>query len=159
MLNRIVSGGQTGADRGALDGALEMDTPIGGYCPKGRRAEDGTIPDRYPLVETESSQYPDRTKLNISESDGTVIFTFGQISTAGSHLTVKIANSIKKPWIHLDLDGFELTEAAQVVVDFCQKSNIQVLNVAGNRESVSPGIQDQVRQIIMLVINKLRKGI
>lgn len=78
MLQRIISGGQTGADRAALDTALEHNFPCGGWCPKGRRAEDGTIAPRYPLKETDVYDYPVRTELNVKESDGTLVITKGK---------------------------------------------------------------------------------
>jgi hypothetical protein len=75
MPPKIVSGGQTGADRAALDWAIFHDLPHGGWCPKGRKAEDGVIPDQYQLTETSSASYPQRTQWNVRDSDGTVIFT------------------------------------------------------------------------------------
>ena len=90
MLSRIISGGQTGVDRAALDAALEYNFPCGGWCPKGRLAEDGIISQKYPLKETESSEYEVRTKLNVRGSDGTLILTWGK-PTGGTTLTVEFA--------------------------------------------------------------------
>jgi hypothetical protein len=80
MLTKIISGGQTGADRAALDAAIEYGVPHGGWIPKGRRTEDGRLPDRYILQETSNIGYPQRTKLNILDSDGTLIFSHGKLT-------------------------------------------------------------------------------
>ena len=84
---KIISGGQTGADRAALDVALTLSLPIGGWCPQGRRAEDGVIPDRYPLLETPERNYQARTRRKIEDSDGTLILNLGQLG-GGTALTV-----------------------------------------------------------------------
>ena len=97
-----VSGGQTGVDRAALDIALELGIPCGGWCPKGRLAEDGPLPERYPLQETPSSQYPQRTEWNVRDSDGTLILTFGD-PTRGTALTIQIAERLKKPCLTVNL--------------------------------------------------------
>lgn len=91
---KIISGGQTGVDRAALDAALQLGIPCGGWCPKGRKAKDGPIPDRYPLKETESGSYPVRTEMNVRDSDGTLILTWGR-PTGGTALTVRLARRHK----------------------------------------------------------------
>src|SRR6266571_9073801 len=78
VVSKIVSGGQTGVDRAALDVALELGIPCGGWCPRGRRAEDGIIPERYPLIETPTTAYPQRTERNVRDSDGTLVLTVGR---------------------------------------------------------------------------------
>jgi len=93
----IVSGGQTGVDRAALDVALALGIPCGGWCPKGRLAEDGPLPDRYPLRETEFEGYSKRTKLNVQDSDGTLLFT-RQRPSGGTKLTLQYAQRIGKPF-------------------------------------------------------------
>src|SRR3954462_12829698 len=97
----IVSGGQTGADRAALDWAIANGIRHGGWCPRGRLAEDGVIPDFYKLRETVSTEYAVRTERNICDSDGTVIFTVGEQWAGGSKDTAAIATRLKKPWMHL----------------------------------------------------------
>ena len=99
MIEMIMSGGQTGADRAALDAAIESGVRHGGYVPKGRRAEDGPVPPCYQLTETNSPNYPTRTELNVVNSDATVIFTFGP-PERGSALTIKLAREHKKPCFH-----------------------------------------------------------
>ena len=98
---KIFAGGQTGADRAALDWAIANGIPHGGGCPKGRRAEDGWIPDDYRLRETASADYPERTARNVMDSDGTVIFTLVSKLGRGSRLTVKLAQKHAKPWLHI----------------------------------------------------------
>ncbi len=96
IFEHVVSGGQTGADQGALDAALKLGHTCGGWCPMGRRSEAGRIPDRYPLQEHTSTKYPARTEANVRDSDGTLIFTYGE-PTGGTALTVKLARLHRKP--------------------------------------------------------------
>ncbi|HSR12366.1 MAG TPA: putative molybdenum carrier protein, partial [Thermodesulfobacteriota bacterium] len=96
MVKKIISGGQTGVDRAALDVALELGIPAGGWCPKGRRAEDGRIPDYYPLQEASSPEYPVRTQLNVEDSDGTLIL-YRNSPAGGTALTIRLAKRLKKP--------------------------------------------------------------
>ena len=101
MLRKIISGGQTGADRAGLDFAIETGLEHGGYVPKGRKAEDGRIDDRYNLVELSTSSYPARTGKNIQESDGTVIFSLERLLNGGTRLTWEHANKLGKPVLHI----------------------------------------------------------
>ena len=98
---KIVSGGQTGADRAALDWALSHKLPCGGWCPKGRKAEDGPIEAKYPLKESPSASYLQRTEWNVRDSDATVLFSIASKLTGGSKKTVEFAKKHHKPWIHL----------------------------------------------------------
>src|SRR5437588_205155 len=102
MIARLVSGGQTGVDRAALDAALEMGVPCGGWCPKGRKAEDGRIDDRYPLVETPSPGYSQRTRWNIRDADATLILSWEEL-TGGTLLTVNECRKAGKPHTVIDL--------------------------------------------------------
>lgn len=136
IIQKIVSGGQTGVDRAALDVALELGMPCGGWCPKGRRAVDGIIPARYPLTETGSSDYAERTRLNVQDSDGTLILNVGDLS-GGTEYTARVAGEIGKPLLVVALDESPQT---QVVIDWIQLNHIQVLNVAGPREGKQTGI-------------------
>jgi hypothetical protein len=136
---RIVSGGQTGVDRAALDVASEVGMGRGGWCPRGRRAEDGAIPVAYPLRETPSAAYPERTAWNVRDSDGTLVITRGR-PRGGTALTVSLARRAGKPALVVDLEGgTAVAEAGQ----WLSENRIGVLNVAGPRESEAPGIHDQ----------------
>src|ERR1700738_4227821 len=101
MLRKIISGGQTGADRAGLDFAIERGLEHGGYVPRGRKAEDGRIDDRYNLVELSTSSYSARTRRNIKESDGTVIFSLERLLSGGTKLTQDYANKLGKPVLHI----------------------------------------------------------
>jgi hypothetical protein len=136
---KVVSGGQTGVDRAALDVALELGIPCGGWCPKGRRAEDGAIAPSYPLSETSSSAYPERTARNIRDSDGTLVLTRG-VPDGGTALTVKLANRYRRPLLSIDL---EQPSGPDQVASWAERQGVEVLNVAGPRESSCPGITDE----------------
>jgi predicted Rossmann fold nucleotide-binding protein DprA/Smf involved in DNA uptake len=143
-VQRIVSGGQTGVDRGALDAAMFLGIDHGGWCPRGRLAEDGTIPSRYKLTETDSAKYPIRTQRNVIDSDGTLILYEGELQ-GGTGLTVRFAKEHNKPCLAIDLASpLDLERTRQWIVD----ESIEVLNVAGPRESSSPGIADAARSYL-----------
>ena len=133
---RIVSGGQTGVDRAALDIALALGLPVGGGCPQGRRAEDGVIPDRYPLIETPERNYPTRTRRNIEDADGTLLLNQGKLD-GGTALTADLARQIGKPCLVVALE--EGIEPA-TFRDWLAENHITVLNVAGPRASKRPGV-------------------
>ncbi len=147
MLKKIISGGQTGADRAALDTAIKFNLSHGGWVPAGRRAEDGTIPEHYDLTEMESSSYPERTEQNVIDADGTLIISHG-VLTGGSLLTKKIASKRNKPWCHIDLMEMDEFEGAITVHEFVDENGIEVLNVAGARASQDPFIYRSVKSII-----------
>jgi hypothetical protein len=136
----IVSGGQTGADRAALDWAIARGLPHGGWCPRGRRAEDGTIPARYALRETPSEEYPERTGWNVRDSDGTVILTLGAELTGGSAYTAEVARALGRPWLHLAEARDGVAGAGAALRAFVERGRLRVLNVAGPRASGAPGI-------------------
>lgn len=147
-IKRLVSGGQSGADRAALDAALGGGLPCGGWCPKGRRAEDGTIPDRYPMSETTSAGYSQRTEWNVRDSDGTVVLTLGAEPVGGSLETIGLARRWRKPCLHIAKDRLGGAGACDLVRDFVGRHRIEVLNVAGSRESEEPGISAWARGVI-----------
>ncbi len=148
IVEKIISGGQTGVDRAALDVAIELGIPCGGWCPKGRRAEDGRIPDFYPLEETSSAEYPQRTRMNIEDSDGTLILAWGP-PEGGTLLTVKLARKEGKPHLLADLEkGFEPAQAREWIVS----QETSVLNVAGPRESECPGMYEKTRAFLRKVL-------
>jgi len=154
---RIVSGGQTGADRGGLDAAIALGIEHGGWCPAGRVAEDGQVPRAYALRETTSAEYAVRTRANVRDSDGTVVFTRGA-ATGGSALTLQAARRIGKPVLHVDLAKLDGEAAAERVRGWCAQGSIAVLNVAGSRESKAQGIGDEVRRVLLRALGALREG-
>ncbi len=134
MLRKIVSGGQTGADRAALDFAIEWDIPHGGWVPKGRQAEDGKVPEKYRLREMNSPDYARRTERNVMDSDATLIFSHGNLK-GGSLLTRKMALKHGRPWLHVNLLKTNGFSAAQSIHAWIMDHHIGVLNVAGPRQS------------------------
>ena len=147
---RIVSGGQTGVDRAALDAALALGVAIGGWCPRGRLAEDGEIPARYPLVETQSEKYPVRTRLNVTDSDATLIVTRGAFDN-GTRLTAEIAQRSKKPFLVVELDAADALERTRA---WLAEMRPHVLNVAGPRESKQPGIYGRAYAFLSRVLKR-----
>jgi len=139
MLARLISGGQTGVDRGALDAALRRGFPCGGSCPRGRRAEDGPIPARYPLTELETASYIARTRRNVAESDGTLILAPGALS-GGTRATKNHADKTGKACLVIDTNDPDTGAQARGVRHWLEREDIRVLNVAGPRESSCPGI-------------------
>lgn len=133
---KICSGGQTGVDRAALDVALALGLPCGGWCPKGRMAEDGVIGARYALQETPSNDYAQRTEWNVRDSDGTLIVTSGA-ATGGTAFTIDCVRRYRKPHIVFDLSASEDCTHFGAWID---QHKIHTLNVAGPRESHAPGI-------------------
>lgn len=148
MLSRIVSGGQTGVDRAALDAALALGIPCGGWCPRGRRAEDGVIPGRYPLLETPSGDYRARTECNVRDSDATLIVAAGRLSGGTAH-TLRSARRQGRPWLVVDLEG---EPDPRAVRDWLREAGVRTLNVAGPRESQRPGIQARARALLEAVL-------
>jgi len=146
---KIVSGGQTGADRGALDAAIELGIEHGGFCPRGRLAEDGTIPERYRLTETATEEYSERTEKNVLAAQATVVFSHGE-PTGGSLHTVAFARARSRVVLVVDLDATSETEAARLLRETVRSNSVSVLNIAGSRESKSPGIFAAVRRVVLL---------
>ena len=138
MIQRIISGGQTGVDRAALDVAIELGIGCGGWCPKGRRAEDGVIAPVYPLKESPSRAYAVRTKLNVRDSDATLILLRGP-ATGGTRLTIDEARASGKP--HRVTNPDENAEV-EAVAAWIAESGMRVLNIAGPRETTDPGIHE-----------------
>ena len=144
----ISGGGQTGVDRAPLDVALALGLPCGGWSPKGRRAENGKIPLRYPLREMPSPKYPPRTAKIVREADGTLILTVGA-PTGGTALTVKLSKKHRKTFLVVDLSrGGDPT----AVRKWIRENGIGVLNVAGPREGKAPGIHDQAVRFLQAAL-------
>ena len=148
MLRKLISGGQTGADRAGLDFALDVGLEHGGFVVKGRKAEDGRIDDRYQLTELPTTSYPVRTKRNVRESDGTAIFSLGAELSGGSALTLSYARSVKKPIIHLHASNRGKVGPAVQLEDFIASNRIEVLNVAGPRETKEPGVYEFTLEVL-----------
>lgn len=154
-LVKVISGGQTGVDRAALDIALERGLACGGWCPAGRRAEDGRIPDRYPLREAPSSDYEQRTEWNVWDSDGTLAITQGPPG-GGTAYTLEIAAAVGRPHLVVDLEklgGEEaMSEAARRVRRWIAEHDISILNVAGPRASKHRDIHRAAAEFLRRVL-------
>jgi len=149
-ITKIISGGQTGADQGALDAAIKLGIPYDGWIPKGRRTENGPLPNKYQLQEMPTAHYPKRTKKNIMESDGTLIISHGPL-TGGSALAKEYADGLERPCLHIDLDTVSIFKTALTVVNWIQNNDIKILNVTGPRASKDPKIHDATMDLLKSV--------
>ena len=145
----IISGGQTGADRAALDWAISNNVPHCGWCPKGRLALDGPLDERYQLTETPSDGYPQRTEWNVRDSDATVVFTLAAKPTGGSKKTCTLAGKHGKPCLHLHP---KLGNPAGDLVAFLREHKPRKLNMAGSRAEKEPGLYDWVILVLNLAM-------
>ncbi len=145
---RIISGGQTGVDRGALEAALELGIPHGGACPRGRLAEDGPIPARYQLTELTSADYRDRTERNVIDAHATLILCNGPVK-GGTALTRRLARQYQRPYLVADPSEANVAPVRGWLVRVAPV----VLNVAGPRESNAPGIAEQTRRFLVRVFS------
>jgi hypothetical protein len=151
---KVVSGGQTGVDRAALDAALELGMEIGGWCPRDRWAEDGPISDRYPLSETRSQDVHVRTQRNVEASSATLVLSRGS-PMGGTRSTVEIASSMRRPLLVVDLsDGSN--DPAGKIASWLETVQPPVLNVAGPRESGAPGITEEAKAILEVAFKRAR---
>jgi len=148
IVDKIVSGGQTGVDRAGLDVAIESGIEHGGWCPRGRRAEDGRIPDCYQLRETNSPAYADRTEQNVVDSDGTLILYLAALR-GGTELTYRLAQKHGRPHVLVDLHE---PESAETVRRWIRDRAIHILNVAGPRASQNEGIYELARVYLESVL-------
>jgi len=147
---KIISGGQSGVDRGALDACLKKNFPCGGWCPKGRLAEDGIITDKYPLRETEQKDYSFRTRQNVIDSDGTLILS-PQKLFGGTLLTQQLAEEYNKPVLSLAPE-----QNARVVINWLTENKIVVLNVAGPRKSEWNKGYDVSFSLVSDIVNEIK---
>ena len=134
---KIISGGQTGVDRAALDVALKHGIACGGWCPAGRLDEFGRIPDRYPLSELDHGGFTERTLQNVKDSDGTVIIYSGKLS-GGTEQTVRFCRELEQPHQLIYASKVSIEDAARLITDVVRKDKIEILNVAGPRQSEWP---------------------
>ena len=171
---KIISGGQTGVDRGGLDAALEAGIDHGGFCPLGRRAEDGLIPARYALTEASTDAYPARTAMNVRQGHGTLLLvhgTAGLSHSVGTKLTLKMCRQQKKPWYAADprrhdhvprvvswIDELRRdVEVPQGWLVGLEREEVLIINIAGPRESKVPGIHDETVVFLRMVLDELRE--
>ncbi len=160
----IISGGQTGADRGGLDFAIKNGIKHGGWCPLGRIAEDKVIPPCYLLTETKTMLYPARTRMNIKDSDATLIFS-SNINSKGTLLTTKFCIECRKPYYTINLNSkminamnnSEIKAIRKEILLWLHKHKPEILNIAGTRESHCPGIANIVKIILSNILIKSEK--
>lgn len=144
----IVSGGQTGVDRAALDVALELGIPCGGWCPAGRRAEDGRIPDQYPLRETPSAEYVQRTQWNVRDSEATLILARRPLK-GGTAVTWQVARRYRRPVLVVDAARGENVARVR---RWLEERGVEVLNVAGPRDDPTGAVYAQARTFLLAVL-------
>lgn len=154
---KVITGGQTGVDRGALDAAIDLNIQCGGWCPEGRLAEDGVIPEQYPLEELVGGDYRDRTRKNVVDSDGSAIIYFGEIE-GGTECTLDDCVQLAKPYQLIDGADMQPGQAAKQIAEFVRERNLQTLNIAGPRASkIEKGHKyafDTVRILVDLLSQK-----
>lgn len=149
-VTKVISGGQTGVDRAALEVAIAVGIAHGGWCPLGRLAADGVVPSRYHLKETSTSDYAQRTELNVLDSDATLVLYRREL-TGGTRLTVQLARRHGKPLQLWDLEE-NIDEAVDTIRAWLCQAHVTTLNVAGPRESHAPGIAEQSFAALLKVL-------
>ena len=147
MLKKIISGGQLGADQAALDAAIKYNFPHGGWIQKGRKIKNGILPDKYELEEMPVAGYKERIEQNVIDSDGTVIFSHGEL-TGGADYSMKMTERHNRPTLHIDLKETPAVTASSKIYSWITKNDIEVLNVAGSRASEDPEIYKNTMYII-----------
>ena len=156
MIEKIISGGQTGADRAALDAAIQIGIPHGGWVPKGRLAEDGEIPPSYHLSEMPTDSYAARTEQNVVGADGTLILSHGPLS-GGSALTRELAEKHERFYLHIDLNRIPAFKAAAMIAAWVVLHHIKILNVAGPRAGNDPNIYQKTKDILIAAFHEERR--
>lgn len=150
---KIIAGGQPGTDRGALDAALETETPCGGWCPKERRAEDGVIPERYPLSETGGTDYEESTRMNVQGSDATLILHYGSPSTSAEE-TERFCHAHSKPLLLINAKLTDIETAEQQLFSFLRKYSVHTLHVAGPRRSEEGHAYDYAHRLLVRLLRR-----
>lgn len=149
----IISGGQTGVDRAALDWAIRHQIPHGGWCPNGRRADDGVLAAHYELWETISEGYRQRTRLNVQDSDATLVFNLGALD-GGTLQTVVFAKAMNRPYLVIQLGGVAPEVLADQARSWLAQRRVAILNIAGPREQKRPGIYMSVMTVLNALIDR-----
>lgn len=161
MIKKIVSGGQIGADQAALDVAIKLGVPHGGWIQKGRKTQRGTLPEKYQLKEMPIAGFKERIEQNVIDSDGTLIISHGDL-TGGADYSQKMAKEHKRPFLHIDLNETPAVMAGSKINTWIIKNDIEVLNVTGSRTSEDSKIYKEtmviVEEIIFLVLLKAEPG-
>ena len=151
---KIISGGQTGVDRAALDLALKHGVDCGGWCPAGRLDEFGRIPDQYPVQELDAGGFSERTLQNVKDSDGTVIIYTGKLG-GGTEQTVRFCQELRRPYQLIDAAKISAEDAAKLIADFVRDHEIDLLNVAGPRQSEWPEGYDYASRALEIFLDAL----
>jgi|SRR3990167_8561670 len=159
MLEKIISGGQTGVDRAALDVSIKMGIVHGGWCPRGRAAEDGIIAEHYNLIETNSGDPSERTKLNIQDSDGTLILVTSIPVKVNDGTILTIHEVKEKRKLHLIIDLSKNENVDEKIANWIKENNIQILNIAGPRESQCPGIYGATSKTLISTLSLIKAKI
>jgi hypothetical protein len=147
-VRKIISGGQSGVDRAALDFALASGIETGGFVPKNRQAEDGRISDEYPnLIETENERPAERTELNVKNSDATLILSHGALQ-GGSKLTKEFAEKYRKPFLHIDFSVLTIQQAIEETSKWLDSIEYETLNIAGSRASEDAEIYAKTKEFL-----------
>jgi hypothetical protein len=153
MITKIVSGGQTGADRAALDFAIKNNIPHGGWIPKGRITEEGPLPDHYQLQEMETRSYNKRTEQNVIDSDGTLILSHGKLIGETARIRL-FANKHQRPWLHIDFNKTSMMESAEQIKKWIESHRIKTLNVMGPRASKDSRIYRKTLEVLKIAFSE-----
>ena len=148
---KIISGGQTGVDRAALEVALRHGTECGGWCPAGRLDEFGKIPDHYPVQELQYGSFAERTLQNVKDSDATVVIYLAELR-GGTEQSVRFCVELERPYQSIDASTIATEDAAKLIMDFVRKNKIDILNIAGPRQSEWPEGYDYISRVLEIFL-------